>query len=265
MPAGFDAASAMNLMLLQSPLWVLVLIGVGRHLAGGFWARTLMLAALAWITNALNNQIEASFFGSMASGFWFTILTYLVPSVLVAAAVAWLFPPASPRPSLAAAARTFFGRFPAAGWLWRLGLGAVIFMPIYYGFGLLVIPFTRAYYAQGLYGLQVPPLSVLLPVLLLRSVLFFAACLPILVAWQSTRTRLVLGLGAALFFFVGFQSLSIATWMPWALRLPHLLEILADEFVYAWALALVLAVGVRATTAAAAAPAAPGLTVSQRP
>ena len=41
---------------------------------------------------------------------------------------------------------------------------------------------------------------------------------------------------------VGFQALIIANWMPWSLRLPHLLEILADEFVYAWALAMLLGV-----------------------
>ena len=60
-------------------------------------------------------------------------------------------------------------------------------MPIYYFFGLLVIPFTIEYYRQGLFGLQIPSLDQLLLILFVRSVLFFLACLPILVAWQNSR------------------------------------------------------------------------------
>ena len=71
---------------------------------------------------------------------------------------------------------------------------------------------------------------------------FFVACLPIVVAWQRSRLSLALYLGSALFFFVGFHSLVIANWMPWGLRGPHMLEILAGEFVYAWALAMLLGV-----------------------
>jgi hypothetical protein len=65
------------------------------------------------------------------------------------------------------------------------------------------------------------------------------------VAWGGSRRGLVLYLGLALFFFVGFQALIIANWMPWALRLPHMVEILADEFVYAWALAALFGIGSR--------------------
>jgi hypothetical protein len=242
MPAGMDASAAGLYMILESPLMALVLIGLGRFIAGKFWMRTLILASFAWITNTLNNQIEASFFGNMASGFWFTIIFFLVPTLLVATAVAWLFPPISNENTFASAAKSFFGRYPTSGWIWRLSLGAVLFMPIYYFFGLLVIPFTADYYAQGLYGLEVPPLNLLLVIMFVRSVLYFLACLPILIAWQSSRRDLIIYLGIALFYFVGFQPLSIATWMPWSLRLPHLIEIMADELVYAWALVMLLGV-----------------------
>jgi len=79
-------------------------------------------------------------------------------------------------------------------------------------------------------------ISALLLILFIRSVLFFLACLPILIAWQGSRSNLFWRLGLALFYFVGFQSLLIANWMPWSLRLPHMIEILFDEFVYAGAL-----------------------------
>jgi hypothetical protein len=240
MPEGMDASSAGLYMILESPLLALVLIGLSRSIAGNFWVRSLMLGSLTWVSNSLNNQIEASYFGSMSTGFWFTIVTFLVPSFLVAAAVAWLFPPASKQDTFVSAARSFFSRHDASGWAWRLVFGAVLFMPIYYFFGLLVIPFTKQYYEQGLYGLQIPPLDQLLVILFIRSVFFFLACLPMIIAWQGSKLSLVLSLGLALFYLVGFQALLIANWMPWSLRLPHLLEILADEFVYAWALVLVL-------------------------
>ena len=240
MPEGMDASSAGLYMILESPLLALVLIGLSRSITGSFLARALMLGSLTWVSNSLNNQIEASYFGSMSTGFWFTIVTFLVPSFLVAAAVVWLFPPTSKDNTFVSAAQSFFSRHATSGWIWRLGLGAVLFMPIYYFFGLLVIPFTKQYYEQGLYGLQIPPLDQLLVILFVRSVFFFLACLPIIIAWQGSRRGLVLYLGLALFYLVGFQALLIANWMPWSLRLPHLLEILADEFVYAWALVLVL-------------------------
>lgn len=43
-----------------------------------------------------------------------------------------------------------------------------------------------------------------------------------------------------LFFLVGFQFLFIAIWIPWDVRLPHMIEILFDEFVYAGALGWLL-------------------------
>jgi hypothetical protein len=242
MPEGFDASSAGLYMILESPILALVLIGLARSIAASYWVRTLMLASITWIANSLNNQIEASFFGNMASGFMFTIITFLIPSVLVAATVACLFPPVSKETRFSSAAKSFFNRYSAFSWIWRLGVGAILFMPIYYFFGLLVIPFTSEYYSQGLYGLQVPPLDLLLVILFIRSVLFFLACLPILAAWHGSRRNLVLYLGLALFYFVGFQALLLANWMPWGLRLPHLLEILADEFVYAGALVILFGV-----------------------
>jgi len=236
MPEGMDAQSTMLLMLLESPLLALVLALLARHLAGGFRARALMLFFLAWISNSVNNQIEASVFAGMAQGFLFTTLTLLMPAFFMGMAVAWLFPPAGKR-TFADAARSFFGRHELSGWIWRLALGTVVFMPVYYAFGLIVIPFTRSYYEQGLYQLEIPALDKLLFVLFIRSLLFFLAVLPLLIAWQGSRWSLAWRLGLALFYLVGFQSLLIANWMPWALRLPHMIEILLDELVYAGALA----------------------------
>jgi hypothetical protein len=242
MPEGLDASSAGLYLMLESPLWGLALLGLSRSIVGRFWMRALMLAWFTWVSNVLANQIEAAYFGTMATGFWFAIIAFLIPSLLVSAAVAWLFPPAATEPAIVPHTTSFFNRYSASSWIWRFSVGVVLFMPIYYLFGLLVIPFTIEYYRQGLYGLRVPPLDQLLVIMFVRSVLFFAACLPIVVAWHGARRHLAVCLGLALFYFVGFQPLVIANWMPWELRVPHMLEILADEVVYAWALVMLLRV-----------------------
>jgi hypothetical protein len=240
MPAGLDGQTAMRFLLLQSPLLALVLALLARHLSGGFWSRVLMLFALTWICNSLNNQIEATFFAGMKTGFLFTVTTFLFPALFVSGAVAGLFPSTHSKESLAASAKDFFGRFAAAGWAWRLALAALSFMPVYYFFGLLVIPFTRSYYEQNMFGLEIPSLNQLLIVLFIRSLLFFIAVLPTLMAWQGPRWSLFWRLGLALFYLVGFQALIMANWMPWSLRLPHMIEILFDEFTYAGGLVWLL-------------------------
>lgn len=247
MPEGMDQQSTMLFMLLESPLLALVLALLARHLAGGFWARSLMLFFITWICNSVNNQIEAAAFAGMAEGFWFTVLTFLVPALFTSMAVACLFPPVI-KSTFADAFKSFFSRHSFGGWIWRFALGLVIFMPIYYFFGLLVIPITRSYYEQGMFGLELPSLEKVLRVLFIRSGLFFIACLPVLIAWQGSKSSLFWRLGLALFYLVGFQSLLIATWMPWGLRLPHMIEIFFDEFVYAGALVLLLGKSSRDTS-----------------
>ena len=114
-------------------------------------------------------------------------------------------------------------------------------MPIYFVFGLMVLPFTGEYYRQSMFGLVMPTLDQLLPILFTRSVLFFLACLPVLMLWQNSNRSLFWRLGLALFLLVGFVIMLYATWLPLYVRFPHTLEILADEFVYAGVLVLLLA------------------------
>jgi hypothetical protein len=51
---------------------------------------------------------------------------------------------------------------------------------------------------------------------------------------------LFLRLGFALFVLVGLLYMIAADWMPISVRLPHTLEILADEFAYAGVLVALL-------------------------
>jgi hypothetical protein len=241
LPPEMDANTTMLIMFASSPLLVLALYFLGRELVGGWFVRAGVLALLAWIAYTLNTVIEGIVFSSYVNDPWFNLITFTPPVLLCAGATAWLYPSHHRAESFLYAWRTHFQQRTASAWTWRLLLAAVSFMPIYYFFGLLVVPFVGAYYQQSAFGLAVPPLSTLLAVLLLRSVLFFVATLPVIVAWQGTKGQLWLRLGFALFVLVGLIYMLAGTWLPPALRFIHSLEILADSFVHAAVLVWLLA------------------------
>jgi len=240
-PPEMDANTTMQIMFASSPLLVLALYFVGRELSGGWFVRAGVLALLAWIAYTLNTVIEGIFFSSYVTEPWFNLITFTPPVLLCAGVAAWLFPARNHTASFLHAWRTHFQSRRASAWAWRLLVAAVSFMPIYYFFGLLVVPFVGDYYQQGAFGLAVPSLPTLLTVLLLRSVLFFVACLPVIVAWQGAKGQLWWSLGFALFVLVGLIYMLAGTWLPPALRIIHSLEILADSFVHAAALVWLLA------------------------
>jgi hypothetical protein len=240
MPENINVSNATMYLFLTSPLLALALVFLARGMAGNFLTRALILSFLAWIAYTVNTQLEAAIFTSMASGFGFSLITFLPACLLSGAAVAWLFPTDNPGTSFIVASKTFFAQRHPVAWTWRLAIATVAFMPIYWVFGLIVVPFTGDYYRQSMYGLQMPTLDKILTVLAIRSVLFLLACLPIIVAWQKSSRSLFLRLGFALFVLVGLLYMIAADWMPISVRLPHTLEILADEFAYAGVLVALL-------------------------
>ncbi len=246
-PAGMDMSRAMIYMLLTSPLLALGLALVAGGLSGGFLLRTLVLSFLAWIAYTVNTQLEASIFSTFASGTAFTIVDFSVPCLLCGAAAAILFPGGAREKNAPDALRDFWGVRPATSWAWRLALAAVAFMPIYWVFGSMVVPFTGQYYQQSMYGLQMPSADRIVTILFVRSVLFLLACFPVIALWNKSARSLFLSLGFALYVLVGLVYMLSADWMPVSVRLPHAIEILADEFTYA-AVLVVLLFGARAST-----------------
>ena len=242
MPEGVDSSLAFLLLLLESPVMTFVLALVARGLAGRLLPRALILSFFTWVTYTLNTAIESLAFTIMTvEGALFTTVSFLLPSILCATAAAWLFPPVEKELGLAAMAREFFSSRTAGAWVWRIAVAAVAFVPIYLFFGSLVAPITAEYFQQGTYGLRQPSQDEILIVLLVRSVLFLLACLPIVVMWQRSERSLFLSLGFALFVLVGFLYMLGAYYMPLAVRVPHTLEILADSFTHAGLLVVLLA------------------------
>ena len=239
-PPGVDANTAGLYLALTSPLLALGLSVVARHLAGGYVTRSLVLSFFMWITYSVNTQLEASIVSTFATGIWFAMVVFLFACLFCGATVARLFPSDYHTENFFHAAKAYFAHRAAWSWAWRLPLAAVVFMPIYFAFGLMVLPYTGEYYRQNMFGLAAPTIEQLLPILFLRSLLFFVACLPIFILWRSSARSAFWRLGIGLFTLVGFVLMLTSTWLPSFVRFPHMLEILADEFVYAGALTLLL-------------------------
>lgn len=241
MPVGTDSSTVILYALVTSPILAFALAILARGLSGSFITRALVLAFLTWIAYTVNTQLDAWLYIPDSVSLSFALIDFGVSSLMCGAMVAWLFPSDEKGEGLIAAVKKFSSSKSTGTWVWRLALAAVAFMPIYYFFGLLVYPFTSEYYRQNMYGLRLVGLELIIPVLFARSVLFLLACLPIIVLWQKSARSLFMRLGLALFILVGFVMLMSAYWMPLSIRVPHSLEILADEFVYAGVLVALLA------------------------
>lgn len=241
MPEGVDSSRAFLTLMLESPLLVLPLILIGRGLGGGTLSRAATLSFFTWTVYTLNTTIESLAFTTMsAEGALFTTLSFLPPAILCGAVVAWLFRPTEEGMGFLALLTEYFSSRKAGAWAWRLALAALIFVPIYMAFGLLVAPLTSEYFQENMYGLRMPSQEEIFTVLLVRSGLFLLACLPVITLWQRSRLSLFINLGIALFVLVGFLYMLSATYMPLAVRVPHTLEILADSFAHAGLLVLLL-------------------------
>ncbi len=242
-PAGADMNTVGMYSMLTTPLLAFALALLARGLAGNFVTRAAALSFFMWIAYAVNTQLEASIVSAYAGGMAYAVVMYLAAAVFCGTTVAFFFRADETTLGTRAMVKAFLARRSRLNWAWRLALAAVVFMPIYFTFGLMVLPYTGEYYQQQMFGLVAPTLQQLLPILFVRSVLFLLCSLPIIMLWRKTDRSLFWRLGLALFFLVGFVIMLYATWLPLYVRLPHTLEILADEFVYAGALVLLLGEG----------------------
>jgi hypothetical protein len=242
LPEGVSQEQAGQELLLAALVLAAGLAPLAARQSGTYRARWLALGGLIYVALGLNTVLEASIFTTVP-GMSSMALVFLPPTVLCAAALAGLLRPTSGTEPLATKARRFFRSRSVAQWLWRIPLAVLAFPVAYWTFGLLLMavrPGLMEYYESGALGLTVPSLGTLLPVLFVRSSLFLAAALPVMIMWRGSRLGLGLALGLALSVLVGGVGMIEATWMPMEMRLGHGLEITADSFAHAFALVWLL-------------------------
>ena len=226
-------------LILGSLVLTVGLAPLAQRIRGTFAVRWLALAGLCYVCLGVNTPIEAAIFTSM-DGMASIPVFSILPCLLFAAAVALLFKPADKGDSFLANAKRFFAGRPAGEWAWRIAAAVCTFPLIYWTFGLMIAPAVRPYYEQGQFGLALPSATAIILVQLLRSTLFLAGTMPILIAGSGPRRPLVLALGVAFYVLVGLFSMIQTYWLAPTLLVLHNLEIFADSMVYALALALLL-------------------------
>jgi hypothetical protein len=211
-----------------------------------FTGRVLAVWWALVIVQYLSNYIEGLFFTSVfASGTLFlaAVIAALVHSgaeSVVAGAL--FFPPmvdTTVRSELCAWFREW-SLLPAAA---RIVSASVLYLPIYFFFGMLVSPFVLPYYLDptaGL-GLRIPPLPVMLPLELFRGFLYVGALLPLVAAMRANRWEVFVVTAALLYVAGAVSSILVSGSLPDPIRLPHALEILADSVAYAAVLTWLLA------------------------
>ena len=201
---------------------------LAARLRGSFLARWLALSGFVYISLGVNTAIEASVFSRMG-GMLLTALAFLPGSLLLSLALIWK----SADGSAGGVSQYFAGRS-AGAWAWRLALAWLAFPLAYYTFGMLVVitPWAIQAYQSGAYGLQLPPAAVVIQVQLLRSLLYLASTIPVLLL--ARRGGMAWRLGLASWATVGLFGMLQASFFPLPLRLLHTFEIGLDSFAWAW-------------------------------
>lgn len=239
MPAGTDANTLALWFMAGSMLVAFVLSFISGSLRTPFILRWLILAELIWTLGVVGMVIESFFFMttgavSSLSNAVFTLLNFLVPSLFLSGLVAALFRPAPERAvPFVRNLREYFSMHGSSTWLWRI-LAAVLAYPfLYFSFGLLVHPFIQGYYAAGQFELTTPTWGQLIPLQLIRSLMFLVVTLPVIIGWSGSRRSLWVWLGLTIFVLTAFMAVITSYWFPWQMRLFHGMELLADGLVYA--------------------------------
>ncbi|MCA9872145.1 MAG: hypothetical protein KC441_00760 [Anaerolineales bacterium] len=244
---------SMNAEAAPAFLWMFI-GGLIKALTLGIVARRLPATgkrhALVWTVLTFANVsaviIEGYFFvPDLVSNVWITILQQLLPCLVTAVLVYWLFAPRPAANPVAVIHRSW------PQWLWRFALSAATYGVTYWLFGALNFALvTRPYYeAQGS-PLAVPDPLITVQAELIRAVLIVVSLLPFLLTARMPIRRLAVWSGLLLFIIGGIVPL---TWQAGTLALPLIVasavEIFCQNFTTGFVAALLL-VGPTAVRAA---------------
>ncbi len=209
----------------------IVLGPLSRRLSAPTIERVGALFAVVFVVNGLVNLIEAVYFTSILDGgVAGTVAVIALSAAGLAALIGLLFPPAHAERRRGAALGELFASRGPLPWVWRIGLAGLLYLPVYFLFGNIAYPFVRQYYEDPSFGfgLRVPGVEVIVPLELVRGLLYVLSVLPLVALLGGSRWRLVFWLGLAIAALNSWEPLLTNFVWPSTLRLTHGLEITAD-------------------------------------
>ncbi len=216
--------------------------------------RRLQLVGLLWLTLFIvefaSGMLEGYFFTTVFASVWqlFSALPIVALfALLQAGATGFILETQAPGEGIIDAFRRHLGARTRGSWAWRVAVASAAYLPIYFFFGALVGPFVIEYYNQAGLGLVIPPFTVIIPLELVRGLLYVVALLPILVALRVDRWTPFIALAALLYIPGSVLPLLTRATVPAAILPFHSLELLADSVVYGFVLSRLLRRGPGAT------------------
>lgn len=211
--------------------------GVAVSARGGGWPVALAISLLYFGVFHFNTLNEAVFFDfglSLA-----TIAILLAKGFLVAVVLGPLLVLTlgrmNPQPAESGPGGA---RRSVGGWLWRIALGDVSYIFLYFLAGMLVFPFVQDFYAAK----TIPAVGDILKMQVFRGLVYIGVALPAVRLFEGNLRRGALALGLAFSVLGGIAPLVLPNpLIPANVRLAHGIEIGVSNFIYGVILARLLA------------------------
>jgi hypothetical protein len=186
-----------------------------------------------------NNLLEAYFFTKVyqSESFIIAILISLFSALLESTSAILLLRPRGSR-DITAALKNYISSRTGISWVKRIIAASAAYFLIYFIFGLMVSPFVMPYYSQPSSGLVIPPVTIIIPLEILRGFIY-AVVLSVVFAGIKTGERLKFAVASALLYipgaFLPLISSMVSLSFIYAVAPYHMVEILADSVVYGYA------------------------------
>lgn len=243
MAAGMNPAGALLGILVSGIIIALALGALARRLPIPVLGRAGVLFLLLLAVSLLN-FLEGLFFTTVvAGGYANIVVTTAAGSAGLAVLLALLYQPAAEERTLVASIAGALRRRSGWAWLWRIVVAAALFAALYLAVGTLIAPLVLPFYGEPSLNLAVPDLwRTIVPLQLVRGLLFTLTVLPLVWTLRGTRWSLAFWVGLALALLIGWAPMIQAGFLPPLQRLIHGLEITVDSALYGLAVAWLLGV-----------------------
>ena len=208
--------------------------------------RTGLLFAVLYGMSSVTNGLEVIFFTTTT----LRELTYILLSTAISytgivVLLTVLFRPRETGLTLGTTLREVITKWSRTSMVWRFALAGLLYLPLFFVFGLLVYPFVQSYYQDSSLGMVVPRIDVILAVEIARGFLIVLTVYPLITIMGRSLSRWGQTLWVALAIVVpgAWLPMIAASVLPMPMRLLHALENTASYGVYGILIVWLLGLG----------------------
>lgn len=224
---------------------VVTLSAVSMGLPWSLRGRAVVIFVMIMGAMVLNIAVELLFFSTQGRvNLLQFVVMGLAAALLGSLLVAWVFPSHVRASAAAFDFRHYFESRPLAQWIFCFSLAVLVYVVVYLVIGAIAYQFTKPYYTEGELGLVVPGLAVVVVAQFLRGSIYVCSVWLFLIG-SRYRWAVTAGICAlALFVLGGLTPLLLNADWPMQLRLYHGVEILFQNAIAGFMIALILRSGI---------------------